>query len=699
MNKKKEIIWRVWFAMLLLAIFGGAIVFKAASIQIVQGEALRNLSDSLNVFSKTIEPERGNIYSENGDLLSTSLPFFEVRMDFRSEAIRDSVFNKNVDSLAIMFAQVIGNKSKAAYKRELIKNRVKGNRYYLVKRNVKYPQLQSMKKWPFFREGRYKSGMIVLQKNERKNPFGMLAHRTIGYVRDEGKVKVGIEGKFDSYLKGVKGRVLVQKIGSNTYIPLNGKDDVEPQTGQDVYLTIDVNMQDLVESALVKSLRNNNADHGSAVLMEVSTGKIKAISNLTYNKSSDKYIEGYNYAVGEATEPGSTFKLVSLAALIDDGFVKPSDMVDLEGGRKQFADRFMKDSHKPEKDTITLSRAFETSSNVGISKLVNKYYYTKRQKFYDKLLSFHLNNPVGIEITGEANPVIHPPKGWSMVSLPWMAIGYEVQFTPIQILAFYNAIANNGVMMKPFLVSSIKEYDHVIEQFNPTVIDKHIVSESTAISLREMLKNVVEKGTAKNIRSKNVSMAGKTGTSQIANKKTNYRDKIYQASFAGFFPAENPKYSCIVVINNPRNGSFYGSQVSAPVFGEIANKISANDFNMQKPLEQTMYAGNGLPLLGNVIASDAEAIYNSLGYSFHKEKGIDFGTIIKKNNSLSQKANPLLENLMPNVVGMDLKDAFYVLENKGLKIRYTGEGKVTTQSIDIGESILKGQKVALELDL
>lgn len=699
MNKKKEIIWRVWFAVLLLAIFGVAIVFKAASIQIVQGEELRNLSDSLNVFSKTMEPERGNIYSENGDLLSTSLPFFEVRMDFRSEAIRDSVFNKNVDSLAIMFAEFIGNKSKAEYKKELIKNRVKGNRYYLVKRNVKYPQLQAMKKWPFFREGRYKSGMIVLQKNERKNPFGMLAHRTIGYVRDEGKVKVGIEGKFDNYLKGVKGRVLVQKIGSNTYIPLNGKDDVEPETGQDVYLTIDVNMQDLVESALVRSLRENNADHGSAVLMEVATGKIKAISNLTYNRGLEKYIEDYNYAVGEATEPGSTFKLMSLAALIDDGFVKPSDLVNLEGGEKQFADRFMKDSHTPDEDTVTLSRAFETSSNVGVSKLVDKYYGKKRQKFYDKLMSFHLNNPVGIEITGEANPVIHPPKEWSMVSIPWMSIGYEVQFTPIQILAFYNAIANNGVMMKPFLVSSIKEYDHVIEQFDPVVIDKQVVSQSTVIDLQKMLKNVVEKGTARNIKSINVTMAGKTGTSQIANKKTNYRDKIYQASFAGYFPADNPKYSCVVVINNPRNGRFYGNQVSAPVFGEIANKISANDFNMQKPLEQTMYAESGLPMLGNVNSVDAEAIYNSLGFSFHKENGINYGTIVKKNNSLSQRANPLLENLMPNVIGMDLKDAFYVLENKGLKIRYVGEGKVKSQSIEKGKSILRGQTVALELDL
>jgi len=698
-NKKREIIWRVWFAMFLITLFGLAIIYKAASIQIVQGVELRKLADSLTVFSKEIEPERGNIYTENGDLLSTSLPFFEIRMDFLSEAIRDSVFNKNIDSLAIMFAKYIGNKSKSEYKKELKAHRQKGSRYYLVKRNVKYPQLQEMLQWPFFREGRYKSGMIILQKNERKNPFGMLAHRTIGYVRDEGKVKVGIEGRYDINLKGIKGRILMQKISSRNYIPLNGKDDVQPETGQDVYLTIDVNMQDLVESALVKSLKANKADHGTAVLMEVSTGKIKAISNLGYIKSIDKYVEDYNYAVGEATEPGSTFKLVSLAALIDDGFVKITDKVNLEGGEKRYSDRVMKDSHKPEENVVTVSQAFAMSSNVGISKLVNNNYQKNKKKFYDKLASFHLNNPVGIEITGEASPVIHPYKKWSAVSLPWMSIGYEVQFTPIQMLSFYNAIANNGKMMKPYLVSSIKEYDNVIEKFDPVVIDKEIVNINTIASLKKILLNVVENGTAEDIKSSNISMAGKTGTSQIANKKTNYKDKMYQASFAGYFPAENPKYSCIIVISNPTNGKIYGNEVAAPVFAEIANKISANEILMQKPLTDIDYSNSNIPMLGNVYSKDAEAIYNVLAYSFHKEKGIDYGFTMKKDNSIIQKANPILDNLMPNVIGMNLKDAFYILENKGIKIRYKGRGKVVSQSITKGENINKGQIVSLQLDL
>ena len=562
MSKKKEILWRVWFAVLLLALFGAAIVFKAAQIQFVEGKELRHLADSLTVYYKTIEPERGNIYTENGDLMSTSLPFFEIRMDFRSEAMTDSLFNKKVDSLAYMFAKEIGNKTNAEYKKELIKNRQKGNRYYLVKRNVKYPQLQAMKKWPFFREGRYKSGMIVLQKNERKTPFGMLAHRTIGYVRDEGKVKVGIEGKFDDYLKGVKGEILVQKIARGNSIPLNGKGDIQPKTGQDIYLNIDVNMQDLAESALVRSLKDNNADHGSVILMEVSTGKIKAISNLNYNKNLNRYIESYNYAVGEATEPGSTFKLISMAALIDDGFVNIDDVVNLEGGEKKYADRIMRDDHHDEEQNdVTVSQAFAMSSNVAVSKLTQDFYGKNYNKFYDKLKSFHITNPVGIEIEGEALPVVYKPKEWSSVSLPWMSIGYEVSLTPLQILTFYNAIANNGKMMKPYLVSSIKEYDEVFKNFEPVVIDKQIVNEETVNSLTTMLLNVVENGTARNIKSVNVSMAGKTGTSIITNENTSYSDKKYQASFAGFFPVDAPKYSCIVVVNNPRNGRIYGTEV------------------------------------------------------------------------------------------------------------------------------------------
>lgn len=699
-TKKSEILWRVWFAVLLLALFGSAIIFKAAQIQFVEGKALRHLADSLTVYYKTIEPERGNIYTDNGDLLSTSLPFFEIRMDFRSEAMTDSLFNRKVDSLAYMFATEIGNKTKAEYKKELISNRQKGNRYYLVKRNVKYPQLQAMMKWPFFREGRYKSGMIILQKNERKTPFGMLAHRTIGYVRDEGKVKVGIEGKFDDYLKGVQGEILVQKIARGNYIPLNGKGDIQPKTGQDIYLNIDVNMQDLVENALVKSLKDNNADHGCVILMEVSTGKIVAISNLNYNKKLNRYIESYNYAVGEATEPGSTFKLMSMAALIDDGFVKIDDIVNLEGGEKQYADRVMKDDHTPEENDVTIRQAFAMSSNVAVSKLAQNFYGQDYDKFYDKLRSFHITNPVGIEIEGEALPVIYAPKEWSLVSLPWMSIGYEVRLTPLQTLTFYNAIANNGKMMKPYLVSSIKEYDKEIKRFKPEVIDKNVVNESTVQSLRAMLIDVVEKGTARNIKSSNVSMAGKTGTSIIANSNTAYSDKVYQASFAGFFPAENPKYSCIVVINNPRNGRIYGTEVAAPVFGEIANKIYAKDMQMHKTITQNpVMINHDLPMLGNVKSSDAKLIYNQLGFSFHSNEGIDYGITNKQNNSVGLKVNPMIENLMPNVIGMDLRDAFYVLENLGLKIIYRGTGKVTKQSIAVGKRIEEGTIVELDLNL
>lgn len=700
MKRKIEILWKVWTAVLLLGLFGCAIMWKAASVQIIEGAELRKLTDSLTIYYKTIEPERGNIYSENGDLLSTSLPFFEVRMDFRSDAMTDSIFNSKVDSLALMMAQEIGKKTYHAYRAELIKNRQKGNRYYLVKRNVKYPELKAMKKWAFFNLGRYKSGMIVLQKNKRKNPFGMLAHRTIGYVRDDGKVKVGIEGKFDDYLKGVQGKILVQKIAGGNYIPLNEDDDVQAQTGQDVYLTIDVNMQDLAESALVKALRKHRADHGSVVIMEVATGKIKAIANLGYVENMDRYMEDYNYVVGEATEPGSTFKLMSLAALIDDGYVSSSTIVNLENGEKQYADRIMKDSHKPEKNDVDVKMAFATSSNVGVSKLVQKYYGNKYKKFYNKLQAMEVDNLVGVEIDGEASPVIHDPKDWSLVSLPWMSIGYEIQLTPLQTLRFYNAVANGGKMMKPYLVSSIKEYNKTIEEFKPMVVNSQVLSKNTIAELQEMLEAVVEKGTVGKHKSKNIRLAGKTGTSIIANKKTNYSDKVYQASFAGYFPADAPKYSCIVVVNNPRVNGFYGGGVAAPVFVEIADKIYAKDLQLGKVLaEKPIEINERMPLVGNVKSKDAQVIYNTIGYSYHSKNNEEYGVVKTKDKSLSLKVNPMIDNLMPNVVGMDLRDAFYVLENAGLRIRYTGKGKVKKQSIKAGKKYQKGNIVALELEL
>lgn len=708
-NKRKEIMWRMWLAILFPVLAGCAVVFQTFKIQVIEGAEWRDMADSLTVVSRTIEPERGNIYSEDGSLLSTSLPFFEVRIDFKSEPMTDEIFNKNVDSLAYMMSLKIGAKSKDAYKKELIKNRQKGNRYYLVKRNVTYPVLKDMMQWPFFKLGKYKSGMIVLQKNKRITPFGILAERTIGFkrvvpnpsIKDKmDTIRVGIEGGFDEYLAGIEGQMLMQRISGGNYIPLGGNGNIEPQAGYDVTMTIDVNMQDVTEDALLKTLQNVNADNGTAIVMEVKTGKIKAIANLTYRNSINNYIEYYNYAVGANTEPGSTFKLVTMAALIEDGYIKNvlKDTVNIEGGKKKFADRNMRDVHHFKNDVITVKEAFAHSSNVGTAKLTVKAYGKNPDKFYNKLLDFHLDNPVGIEITGETAPTIHPPKDWSLVSLPWMSTGYEMQYSPLQLLTFYNAVANNGKMMKPYLVSSIDELGKPVEKFSPIVIDKHILNEGTISQLKILLESVFEEGSAVNLQAKNFKMAGKTGTARIANAETNYTDKMYQASFAGYFPADDPKYSMIVVINNPKKG-YYGGAIAGPVFKEVAEKVYASGIDSHSDIEtKPLVADYSIPRLGNLNEKDAEQIYNSLGFSFHSEINSDYGFVKKSNNAMTLASNNLVDGLVPNMVGMDLKDAVYVAEKNGLKVNVAGKGKVVSQSLSAGENFIKGQTIRLTLD-
>ena len=708
-NKRQEIMWRMWVAILVPVLAGLAIVFQSFKIQVYEGPALRQLADSLTIVSRSIEAERGNIYAEDGSLLSTSLPFFEIRMDFKSEPMTDNIFNGNIDSLAYMLSVNIGAKSKADYKNELIANRQKGNRYYLIKRNVTYPELKKIYDWPFFRLGRYKSGMIVLQKNKRITPFGILAERTIGFKRivpnpsietRMDTIRVGIEGKFDEYLAGVEGQMLMQRISGGVYIPLNGQGNIEPKAGNDVKMTIDINIQDVTESALKKALLSSNADNGCAVVMEVETGKIKAIANLTYRKELGRYIEYYNYAVGANTEPGSTFKLMAMAALLEDGLLKDvnAETVDVEGGVKKYADRIMRDVHVFNHDTITVKEAFAYSSNVGISKLVTERYGDKGSKFYDRLIAMHLQNPVGIEITGETAPTIHPPSSWSQVSLPWMSTGYGVQMSPLQILTFYNAIANDGKMMKPYLVSAIKDLDEVVEQFDPIVIDKAVVSPSTVNQLQKLLEAVFEIGSARHLKSGGqLTMAGKTGTARIANATTQYQDKIYQASFVGYFPADNPLYSCIVVINNPKNG-YYGGAIAGPVFAEIANKIYANGIEMHNSIQSNpLVSDYTIPRIGNLQSEEAEIIYNKLGFSFHSDINSDYGIAKKENNAMTMKANNVIDGLVPNLIEMDLKDALFVAENAGLRVQVYGSGKVKKQSLTAGGNFTKGQTITVEL--
>ena len=550
MEQGKDIKWRVYFVYLLLTVFGAAIIVKAISIQFVEGDQWRLKSEQLTTAYINIEAARGNIYASDESLLATSVPVYEVRMDMDADAMKEEIFRKNVGGLAAGLSGLLGDKSPIQYKKDLIGARQRGERYHLISRRVGYRELKQMRTFPLFSLGRYKGGLIYVQRNKREHPFRILASRTIGYQR-EGIKPIGLEGAYNNYLKGVSGKRLMQKIAGGVWMPMNDENELDPEDGCDLYSTIDINIQDVAENALMKQLIANDAHHGCVILMEVETGEIKAIANLSRDGAGD-YFEYYNQAIGESTEPGSTFKLASLMAALEDGLVNLTDSVDTEDGEVKFFDKTMKDSHVGGFGKISVKNAFECSSNVGISKIITAGYAKKPQAFINRLRKMGVGEPLGLEILGEALPSLKSPsdKSWSGTTLPWMSIGYEVTLTPLQILAFYNAVANNGKMVKPMFVKEIRDKRKVIKKFKTEVVNEMICSRSTIEKAKKMLVGVVENGTAINLKNANFKIAGKTGTAQIG-----YADKSkkisYQASFVGYFPAENPKYSCIVVVNAP----------------------------------------------------------------------------------------------------------------------------------------------------
>ncbi len=697
MGIKKDILWRIYIVFGLIVLLGCAIIFQAFKIQVVEGEHWRNLADSLTTSYESIEAERGNVYADDGRFLATLLPYFEVRMDVNTSALTNEIFYNKVDSLAHCMANYFQDAPPKAYKNYLISARKSGKRYLLIKRKVTYPQLQVMKTWPLFRRGQYKGGFIAIQKNKRVTPFKMLAHRTIGYVRDEVQ-PVGLEGRFNKYLAGVEGKRLMQRISGGVKIPINDDNEIESQNGLDLITTINIDLQDVAETALLKTLNKHNADHGCVIVMEVKTGQIKAIANLG-RVEEGKYWEKYNYAVGESTEPGSTFKLASMLALFKDGKVKPEDSVDLEGGIKRYYDKDMPDSELHGHNNVTVATAFEISSNVGISKLIYKYYAEDPKVFVNHLKALNLGKKTGIEIDGEPNPFINTPdeSSWSGIALPWMSVGYGVQLTPLQTLCLYNAVANDGAWMKPYLVSAIQEYGSPVVNIEPEQIGEKIASDKVLKQVQMLLKGVAERGTARYIQSDGYKIAGKTGTAKIADKKKGYR-KIYLASFAGYFPADDPQYSCIVVVNAPSNGVYYGSLVAGPVFKEIADKVYASSTSMHASINETgtFYTDN-IPYAKVGYRKDVSFIYNKMGISNSIKEENEWVSCTKKDHSMELTGRKVIKGLVPNVKGMGLRDAIYLLENEGLQVEIKGYGRVRNQSLVPGQQTIKGQKIKIEL--
>ncbi|MDX2443727.1 MAG: penicillin-binding protein [Bacteroidales bacterium] len=703
MSLKKDILWRVGLVYALFFVMGITILGRILYLQLAEGEKWSSKEQTLTSKDFQIQPNRGNIYDSDNRLLATSIPYYEIRMDLKSNALSSEVFNGGIDGLAGGLAKTFGDKSKAQYKKDLVSARRRGERYYLIKREVSHAQLKELKTLPIFKLGQYKGGFIYVQDNHRLLPHQELAKRTIGYIsKDNSANVVGIEGAYDQYLKGLPGLRYMQKLSGNVWMPINDKNEVEPHDGEDIITTIKINLQDVAHQALLRQLTKHNAHHGTVILMEVATGEVRAIVNLEKDENGI-YHELYNYAIGESAEPGSTFKLPVLMVALEDGYVKLEDSVDTGKGKIRFYDKTIKDSHEGGYGTITVQEVLEYSSNVGVSKIIDQYYKGKEKEFINRLYSMNLNQKLNLEIKGEGAPEIKYPGDpfWSGISLPMMSHGYEVRMTPIQILTFYNAVANDGKMVKPKLVKEIR-YNGVLKSSFPTeVINPSIASASTIKSAKIMLEGVVEKGTATNLKNDLFKIAGKTGTSQIANKNKGYggyKDVQYQASFVGYFPAESPKYSCIVVVNAPSSSVYYGNLVAGPVFKEIADKVYATTLEIQNI---NYYAQNdelSAPYSKNGSYEDLSKVLTQMNMESATLTPLTEWVATTSTDSIvNMKVLSFKEEVVPNVVQMGLQDAVFLLENIGLEVIVRGKGSVKSQSIKPGTQIATGKRIVLEM--
>lgn len=685
-----------------LILFGAAIAVKLFSIQLLEGDKWRARAEEVATAMRTVRSERGHIFSDDGRLLATSVPEYEIRMDMQADGLTDELFSAHVDSLSWELSRLFGDRSMPEYRRSLVNAHARGDRYFLVKRRCDHEQLQAMRRMPLFRLGRNKSGLIAEKHMVRIRPFGRLASRTVGYLLKD-STAIGIEAGYTQWLKGVSGLRLERRLTGGIWMPVDGGEGQEPIAGSDVHTTIDMNLQDVADNALATQLKRNGAHHGCVVVMETQTGYIKAISNLTLQADST-YVEDYNYAVGASTEPGSTFKTAALMVALDDGRVSLGQEVDTRDGKVRFYDRWMRDSHEGGYGKITLGKALEVSSNTGISQAIDKAYKSDPKLFVEGLRELGFGSTLGIRLPGEGVPVLRGPedkKLWSGTSLPWMSIGYEVSVTPLRILTFYNAIANGGRMVQPQFVSSISRDGKVIERFPPVVLKDRICAANTLNQLKGVLQNVVDSGTAINLRSAHFRIAGKTGTAQIAADKAGYKVNgiSYQASFVGYFPADAPRYTCIVVVSSPTMRGVYGNVVAGPVFREIADKIYSNRLEMQTKLA-TADSVFRTPVSFGGLRSDMVAVYDGLKVPVQIEGESEWVSTTASDSlvEITPRAVPEAGSAMvPNVLGMGLRDALFILENRGLRVRLSGSGMVKRQSPAPGTRFTKGTTVTLEL--
>ncbi|AMR31855.1 cell division protein [Mucilaginibacter sp. PAMC 26640] len=695
MSIRTNILLRVYLAFGLILLFAGAVIFQLCRVQFAQGDKWKAMAREKSTRYKTIEAARGNIFSSDGSLLATSVPEYDLHMDMLAGGIaNDKTFDEKIDSLSMAMANYFKDRPARDYNRIFREARKEGTRYQLVRRRVSYKMLKDIKKFPVFNLGKYKGGLIIDPLNKRILPFQSLAARTIGYKNENVKNPVGLEGAYANYINGESGKRLEQRLAGGVWMPVNEEEDVAPKEGADIISTININFQDIAQSALEKQLVTSDADHGTVILMEVATGEIRAVANYT-RMPDGTFKEKFNYAIAGNQDPGSTFKVASYMALLDDKMIDTNYRVSTENYKIPGNSHIIKDSHGSI-GVVSVKRAFEESSNAAVASLVNKYYTNNQAKFTDHLYSWHLNEKFGLQIPGEAQPVVKNPKNasWNKyMTLPQMAYGYEMQLTPLKMLSFYNAIANNGKYISPLFVKEIRRLGNTIETFQAKTISESMCSAVTLKKMQEMLEGVVSEGTGKtNVKSTMFRIAGKTGTAQVADGRSGYAKKQYQSSFCGYFPADHPKYSLIVVINDPKNG-YYAASTAGPAFKEICEKVYASDVGMAR--QAVHYVGNTtLPEAkqGNVKA--LKQVYAKLGV---KPLYASLNSGIDTSSGIAYDDNKVKAGTVPNVTGMGLSDALYILGNAGYKVAVHGSGSVNTQSVTGGSQIPKGSKITIEL--
>ena len=706
MEIKKTILNRVGWIYFLALLGGLAILGKVLYLQLAEGEKWRAEAEKVSQQKRVIPANRGDILAEDGRPLASSVPTFTVAIDPNSTGMSDSVYQADLSELARGLSLLFNDRSASAYQSLIQQARQRDLRYQVLQNKVSYQDIQAVRQLPLFRHGKYKGGLILVQTNNRAKPYRLLASRTIGYLNqgEEGNT-VGIEGAFDSYLRGRDGLRHEHRLGGGTWLPVSTQNEIDPQDGLDVITTINIDFQDVAEQALYDLLQIHNAHHGCVILMEVKTGEIKALANLGQADDGD-YYELKNYAIWERTEPGSTFKLPALMAALEDGVVSLEDTINTFKGKFTFYDQEVIDSHLGGFGTLTVAEVFEKSSNIGMARLIHRHYQNRPERFVDRLYAMGLKNPMGIEIAGEQNPYIkNTNQGWTKVTLPFMAHGYELLMTPLQVLGFYNAVANDGKYVRPRLVKALKDHSQIVKQYKTEVIKHSICSNETLEKARMLLEGVVERGTATNLISDQYRFAGKTGTAVIAQGDQGYLaqngQKEYRASFVGYFPAENPTYSCMVVITRPNMGVYYGNRVAGAVFREIADKVYATNLPLQKGLEKPRnYQFERIPPMKSGYWTSVNTLINEFDLPIAVNEGPQrFARVLSNQDGLLIEDLPVVKGVVPDVTGMGLTDALPVLENAGFKIRITGLGKIKSQSVDPGTEMPLGTIIHLNLDL